>query len=103
MSKALFYLLTSALDFYNKLCSNLEGNGSEINPYDPCVANKMINGKQMTVILHVDNLKVLHVGKNENTKFAELMMTIYGEKLTVHSRGLNTKVLEAKIVTLRNS
>ena len=52
--------------------------------YDPCVANKGVNGTQMTVIWHVDDLKVSHVDKNENSKIAEWMKTIYGEKLTVH-------------------
>ena len=69
---------------YNKLRSDLEDNGFIVNPYDPCVANKDVNGKQMTVIWHVDDLKVSHVDENENSKFAEWMKTIYGEKLTVH-------------------
>ena len=79
MSKALYGLLKSALDFHNKLRSDLEGNGFVVNPFDPCVANKDVNGKQMTVIWHVDNLKVSHIDENENTKFAEWMKTIYGE------------------------
>ena len=86
MSKALYGLLKSALDFYfyNKLCSDLEGNGFIVNPYNPYVANEIVKDKQMTVIWRVDNPKVSHVDKNENTKFAEWMKTIYGEKLTVH-------------------
>ena len=28
---------------------DLEGNGFVLNPYNPCVVNKMINGAQMTV------------------------------------------------------
>ena len=48
--------------------------------YDPCVVNKDVNGKQMTVIWHVDDLKVSHVDENENSKFAEWTKTIYGEK-----------------------
>jgi hypothetical protein len=32
-----------------------------INPYDPCVANKIIRGKQMTICWHVDDLKASHV------------------------------------------
>ena len=83
MSKALCGLLKSALDFYNKLRSDLEDNGFVVNPYDPCVANKDVNGKQMTVIWHVDDLKVSHVDEIENSKFAEWMKTIYREKLTV--------------------
>jgi hypothetical protein len=31
-----------------------------INPYDPCVANKMIEGDQMTICFHVDYCKLSH-------------------------------------------
>ena len=48
----------------------------------------MVNDKQMTVIWHVDDLKVSHVDPKENTKFADWMKGIYGEKLTIH-RGKN--------------
>ena len=89
MNKALYGLLKSALDFYNKLKSDLERVGFKINPYDPCVANKMINGKQMTVIWHVDDLKVSHVDPKQNTRFANRMKSIYGKKLTIH-RGKNS-------------
>ena len=47
MNKALYGLLKSALDFYNKLRGDLEENGFAVNPYDPCVANKIVNGKQI--------------------------------------------------------
>jgi hypothetical protein len=31
-----------------------------INPYDPCVANKMIEGNHMTICFHVDDRKLSH-------------------------------------------
>ncbi len=35
----------------------MEDYGFKVNPYDPCVVNKVTEcGKQMTVIWHVDNL-----------------------------------------------
>ena len=34
-----------------------------INDYDRCVANKIINGKQCTIIWHVDDLKISHKDK----------------------------------------
>jgi hypothetical protein len=34
--------------------------GFEVNPYDWCVANKTIDGKQCTIVWHVDNLKISH-------------------------------------------
>ncbi len=35
--------------FYRKLVVDLENAGFKLNPYDPCVVNKTINGTQMTV------------------------------------------------------
>ena len=56
MNNALYGLLQSVLLFYKKLKKDLEGYGFKINPYDPCVANTMINGHQMTVVCHVEDL-----------------------------------------------
>ena len=35
--------------------------GFVINPYDPCVVNKVVNGSQFTIMWHVDNLKMSHI------------------------------------------
>ena len=56
----MYGLLKSALLFYRLLVGDLTKNGFILNSYDPCVANKMVDRKQMTVIWHVDDLKVLH-------------------------------------------
>ena len=45
----MYGLLRSALLFYTKLVDKLENKGFKLNPYDPCVANKTVNGLQMTV------------------------------------------------------
>ena len=42
LSKALYGMLRAALLFYKRLRSTLEEMGFEINPYDPCVANMMV-------------------------------------------------------------
>jgi hypothetical protein len=57
--KALYGTLRAALLFWRKLSSKLKEWGFEINPYDWCVANKVINGEQCTVLRHVDDLKIL--------------------------------------------
>ncbi len=58
--KAIYGLLASAMLFYQKLAADLQGYGFQINPYDPCVANKTVNGNQLTVSWHVDDLKISH-------------------------------------------
>ena len=49
LKKALYGMMKSALLFYKKLVSELIGMGFIINPYDPCIANKMVNRNQMTL------------------------------------------------------
>ena len=60
LKRALYGLLKSALLFYRKLCGDLKRMGFELNPYDPCVANKVVNGSQLTVCWHVDDLLMTH-------------------------------------------
>ena len=60
LSKALYGMLRAALLFYKRLRSDLENMVFDINPYNPCVANKMVSGHQMTICWHVDDLKVYH-------------------------------------------
>ena len=66
----LYGLLKSALLFYKKLVGELIECGFKLNLYDPCVADKMINGSQMTVVWHVDTLKISHVDPMENREVA---------------------------------
>jgi hypothetical protein len=56
LEKAVYGTMKSALLFYQKLVADLVSLGFTINPYDPCVANKIIHDKQMTVCWHVDDL-----------------------------------------------
>ena len=58
--KALYGMLRAALLFYKRLRSDLEDRGFVVNPYDPCVANNMVDGLQITVCWHVDDLKISH-------------------------------------------
>ena len=60
----------------------LEKEGFVINPYDRCVANKIINGKQCTIVWCVDNNKVSHEDPNVVNEVIELMKTNFGD-LTV--------------------
>lgn len=45
----LYGMLQAALKFWLQVSQDLVGLGYDINPYDWCVANKMINGNQQTV------------------------------------------------------
>ena len=81
LQKALYGIMKSALLFYRKLISELKGMGFEINPYDPCIVNKMINGSQMTVRWHVDDLMISHASNDAISQFLRALKDIYGDDL----------------------
>jgi len=54
-----------------KLKADLEKKGFIINPYIPCIANATVNSTQMTVMWHVDNLKVSYADLLELIKFGD--------------------------------
>ena len=69
----------SSLLFYKKFRKSIEAIGYEVNPYDPCVANKIINGKQHTLSWHVDDLKSSHVDPKVNDDFHKWLQDEYGQ------------------------
>ena len=46
--------------FWKNVPTYLKSWGFEINPYNWCVANNMADGKQITAVWHVDDLKISH-------------------------------------------
>jgi hypothetical protein len=87
MLKVMYGLLCAALLFYLKLRGDQEEFGFKMNQYDPCIANKMVNRKQMTVTWHVDDLKASHEEEIELTRLVLFLATKYGDKITV-KRGM---------------
>ena len=81
LNKALYGTLQAALLFWQNLSSQLEKWGFAINPYDFCVANKNINGKQCTIVWHVDDLKVSHVDPAVVTTILNLLDGTYGQEI----------------------
>jgi hypothetical protein len=59
--RALYGMIESALLWYTLYTDVLQKEGFEINPYDQCVANKNINGKQCTIAWYVDDNLLSHV------------------------------------------
>ena len=57
-------MLQASLLFWRNLTSSLQEWGFEINPYDWCVTKNTVNGKQMKVVWHVDDLKISHENKD---------------------------------------
>ena len=65
---AIYGTMVASLLYYRKFTRSLKSVGFEINPYDPCVANKIVCGSQMTICFHVDDCKLSHVDPKCNDK-----------------------------------
>jgi hypothetical protein len=78
LAKALYGTLQAARLFWQNLSSFLIAEGFEMNPYDECVVNKIINGKQCTMVWHVDDLKISHVEEQVTQEIVSLLQKKYG-------------------------
>ena len=58
LKKVLSGTLQVAMLFWKLLSETLQEWGFTLNPYDKCEVNKNIEGKQCTIIWHVDDLKI---------------------------------------------
>jgi hypothetical protein len=57
---ALYVTMVASLLYYPKFIKSLTDIDFVINPYDLCLANKMIEGEQMTICFHVDDCNLSH-------------------------------------------
>jgi hypothetical protein len=67
---ALYGTMVASLVYYRKFVNSLTDIEFVINPYDPCVTNKNIEGEQMIICFHVDDCKL----SNRKTKFMDSML-----------------------------
>jgi hypothetical protein len=82
LKKALYGCVQSALLWYKLFHDTLQNMGFTINPYDPCVANCMINGSQCTIAWYVDDMKISHIDPNVVTEMIEKLESHF-DKMTV--------------------
>ena len=54
---ALYGIMKAELLFYIKFVKNIKSIGFELNPYEPCVANNIVDGAQLTFVWHIDDLE----------------------------------------------
>ena len=79
ITQAIYGMLVSAMLFYHKLTKALLSYCFELNPYDPCVVNKMVNSEELTICWHMDDLKSSHINPKVNDKFLQWIKDIFGQ------------------------
>ena len=69
--------MVTSLLYYRKFTNILTYIGFKINPYDPCVTNKIINGQQMNTCYHVDDCKLIHHRRKFNDRMVKWLRKEY--------------------------
>ena len=95
LDKALYGCVQSARLWYDLLVKVLTEDGYVINEQDVCVLNKIVNGKQSTVLIHVDDLLCLCSDPKAHKDLAELLKNRFDE-----TKWVNEKVLSYLGMTL---
>ena len=80
--------------------------GFELNPYDKCVANKIINGKQCTMTWYVDDNKLSHKDPAVVTEVLEEISKHIGNLTITRGKkhtflGMNIRCARIKSLRLR--
>jgi hypothetical protein len=81
LNKAQYGCVESARLWYNTLSAKLVSMGYEVNPYDPCVFNRIgTNGKQTTIVIYVDDILAT---SEESCDLEELVAAMEAEYKTI--------------------
>ena len=109
ITQAIYRTLVSAMLFYCRLTKALLSYSFELNPHNPCVADKIVNGEQLTVCWHVEDLKSSHINPKVNDKFLQWIKDMFGQlsevKMTqgpIHDYLGMTHLKGASVTLLRN-
>jgi hypothetical protein len=83
--KALYGCVQSALLWYELFAGTLKDMGFVLNPYNTCIANMDIKGKQCTIAWYLDDNKILHMDSNVVSRVIEKIESKF-RKMTVTRR-----------------
>jgi hypothetical protein len=108
--KAIYGCVKSAMLWYDLFTGTLKKMGFVLNPYDSCIANATIKGKQCTIAWYVDDNKISHVDPDVVTMVIKRMekcfdkMTVTRGKEHVFLVGMNIRYTDKNtaVVTMKD-
>ena len=74
---AIYGTMVASLLYNCKFCKTLKLNKLNMNPYDPCIANILVNGLQQSILFHVDYCKLNQKYPKVNYSFIVLLREEY--------------------------
>ena len=66
---AIYGTMVASLLYHKNFLNKLKKTGLKLNPYDPCVENRLVNNKQKTICFHLDDCKLSHQDIRLNDEF----------------------------------
>ena len=75
--KNIYGIMKDVLLFYQQFVGYLMTIGFDLKPYDPCVTNKTISGKQLTLLWYVYDIKAIHVKAKVVTRMSKWLRKTY--------------------------
>jgi len=81
LDKALYGCVESARAWYLKLMADLKELGFEPNPNDPCVLNAIMDGEQVTIAVHVDDLLITSQSMKALKQVEDFLNTKYSGEI----------------------
>ena len=93
LMKALYGCIKSALLWYELFTGELRDMGFKLDPYDKCVANKMIDGKQCMIAWWVDDNCLTHLSAkvSKELQYTCCALTLHRVALLGDSRRLQRR------------
>ena len=61
--------MLDSLLYNKKFGKTPKRNGFQLDPYYPCVENRLVNNKQQTICFHVEDFKISHQDSKANEEF----------------------------------
>ena len=103
--RALYGCIESALQWYNLYKITLKSEGFVVNPYDFCVANKVINRKQCTITWYVDDNKLSHDDPKVMDSVLSMIKRYFGDITITRGKeheflGMNIKLRDDKKIEI---
>ena len=74
---SVYVTMVEILLYYCKFCKTMKLNKFEMNPYDTCVTNLLVNGLQQSTLFHVDDCKLSHKHPKVNDSFIGVLHKEY--------------------------
>ena len=79
LNKALYGTVQSAKLWYDEIAGTLIKNGFTANLCDFSIFDKDVKGKQFTIVVYVDDLKITCVDKSAVLQMKQILRKIYGQ------------------------